>query len=59
MFTGEKAYMDAATIFPQGYESEDYQVYILVRVSDFIGSYSDLEISAQVKMDSTVQHNLL
>lgn len=51
MFTGEKAYMDAATIFPQGYESEDYQVYILVRVSDFIGSYSDLEISAQVKMD--------
>lgn len=55
VFTGEKAYMDVATIFPQGYESEDYNVFILVRVSDYIGSYSDLEISVQVRQLSVLR----
>ncbi|XP_038066995.1 uncharacterized protein LOC119737008 isoform X2 [Patiria miniata] len=48
MYSGEKPYMDQPSIFPQGYESEDYYVYILVRVDDYIGSYSDLELRVQV-----------
>ncbi|XP_022084984.1 uncharacterized protein LOC110976208 [Acanthaster planci] len=48
MYSGEKPYMDVPSIFPQGYESEDFYVYILVRVDDYIGSYSDLELRVQV-----------
>ena len=47
-YTGEKPYMAQPSIFPQGYEAEDYTVFILVRVDDFIGSYSDLELRVRV-----------
>ena len=40
--------METPSIFPQGYEDEDYQVYLLVRVDDYIGSFSDLELSVRV-----------
>ncbi|XP_070579640.1 polycystin-1-like [Ptychodera flava] len=48
MYSGEMPYMEEGTILPQGYASEDFQVFILVRVEDSIGSYSDLQTSVQV-----------
>ena len=45
--------MEQPSIFPQGYESEDFHVYILVRVDDYIGSYSDLELSVRVRLSQT------
>ena len=48
LIAGEKPYMETASIFPQGYEDENFQVYLLVRVDDFIGSFSDLELSVTV-----------
>ncbi|XP_077979563.1 uncharacterized protein LOC144434915 [Glandiceps talaboti] len=48
MYSGELPNMEEGTILPQGYESEDFRVFILVRVEDSIGSYSDFETSVQV-----------
>ncbi|XP_072168341.1 uncharacterized protein [Diadema setosum] len=52
LYNGEKSYMDTPTVFPQGYEENDFLVFLLVRVTDYIGSFSDLELTVEVRPPS-------
>ncbi|XP_041474499.1 uncharacterized protein LOC121423243 isoform X2 [Lytechinus variegatus] len=52
LYNGERAFMDTPTVFPQGYEENNFQVFLLVRVTDYIGSFSDLLLTVEVRPPS-------